>query len=1531
MEFARKSAKRKSATRTMEALSPVSDTNTTEPVVQSSTSRTNGSFYSAGPVFNLSSVQAKYTIGAVNDPFEQEADAVADNLIRGKPIPPISLVPQSGPPAATNVDATDSTSESTGESSNSSPTQVQTMCAECREEMDESQNSTVQRSVNVQARPVIIQRLCSQCEEENKTKDSLVQRAASFPPLPDMGTGPEEEVKQTENEEASEEMAPADQNEKAEGEEETVAEPEVKPYTPLEKKPPPQAKFNDACGTASTSTPAVSLDHGLTAGKNAGQPLSPPVRRDMEKYFGRDLSLVRIHTDTNAIGMNRRINSRAFTHENDIYFNSSEYQPGMERGRHLLAHELTHTLQQGAMGEVVQRYPRPANDVELEPEVETPRDGEEVEGRMNQKLDDHPDVKEPDELDEDEREEAENPDRGEIRQESSSINSSGETRPSVDRGAAAEAKTTAQASQIDKQVQEQPQEAPQEQEGQSEGESAQVSEADAAAQRAVAAEGRANSIQIPALPQPFRHPRIETPVDSAGEDLPRNAQIDTQVRGLGYIGEAMREKGYEMKRHAAEKEQASYVMDATLERIREELANAMEGTDLMEEHNEARKDIAKQSHDVHAESVSRQQFVAEKAPELASRADEGQEDSGELASDTQSKAERSQSEITDDPDARADAEKQSGETQESAEGAASMDQAVSMTGERARQYEADAQEAAELNTSSDAQICETEGIIEQTDGRIQEMHATNQSTAEQIENAGPGPELIRQHSERTARTGDELIAATIVMEAELNALQEQYLSDMRCIEKREDAERRLREEAERDSPQPEMSAEQRQVVELAGMSDEEQEQTIAEMSQPQRDSLMATLDGMIREARDQGTNETEGARFEVKTGMSEALGRGQAAVSEAIIGKGASQWLGLSQPDPDPRQDQINAVEQRRGQRVDGVLNIGDQNLRLLDLHTLEIIANRVVAESIRDDIMNINYLQLPKQMIMGMINPIMGLQGVLDGFDKTLEGFANIGNWEAWQKDPLGNLLQIGADISTGLAMIFSSIIGVATIITAIMVAFIIVTWGFGAVTASPVIAWMGSLITFAGKGAIICGALSVLFNYLSYIKNLHDAGTAQTAREFFGNTEQMKKNATDGFQGAMAIMEGVGAAKMGPAIKSGAHFANMPRSPGAWARQTMQGARDSLQNLAGMPGRIGRGARALYRGGRRGLTRFKTKLEGLFARHPGRVDVDVPSGAGRTGRVDVDAPSNSPRRQQDLEQARDTRIDDMDSRHMRAEMDEMGQQHPRRVDSSSEFFEDYDIEIQSNGHTYRRRRDGRGWCRFSDPQCGIGDGVLPDNVRSRVDNLDTEVPPSPPAERRTGRQQAADNGLPENPPDGYEWYSGPDGVPRVRRTAGSTQPPREYNYDAPARQPDGTPTPFEERFPVRPERRRSSRRTEYLGSTPQKNSRTGRQVIERMEMEGRIHRTATGEVQVYTRGPPRPWQERWYPLEEMDMGHHPVDAVTYWNETGRSHGPRSQEVRDWMLDPDHYELQHRSVNRSEGARLGQTEDGRYQTPDSE
>lgn len=80
--------------------------------------------------------------------------------------------------------------------------------------------------------------------------------------------------------------------------------------------------------------------------RSSGQPLDPVTRASMEPHFERDLSDVRIHTDAQATSSARAVNALAYTVGNRIVFDHDHYRPQTTTGQHLLAHELTHVIQQ---------------------------------------------------------------------------------------------------------------------------------------------------------------------------------------------------------------------------------------------------------------------------------------------------------------------------------------------------------------------------------------------------------------------------------------------------------------------------------------------------------------------------------------------------------------------------------------------------------------------------------------------------------------------------------------------------------------------------------------------------------------------------------------------------------------------------------------------------------------------------------------------------------------------------------------------------------------------------------------------------------------------------------------------------------------------------------------------------------------------------------------------------------------------------------------------------------------------------------
>jgi hypothetical protein len=92
----------------------------------------------------------------------------------------------------------------------------------------------------------------------------------------------------------------------------------------------------------------------INAKKGRGSALDDNTKQLMEQQFDTDFSHVNIHHDSEAATLSNAINAKAFTTHNDIFFNANQYNTSTHSGRHLLAHELTHVVQQTGM---VQRAP----------------------------------------------------------------------------------------------------------------------------------------------------------------------------------------------------------------------------------------------------------------------------------------------------------------------------------------------------------------------------------------------------------------------------------------------------------------------------------------------------------------------------------------------------------------------------------------------------------------------------------------------------------------------------------------------------------------------------------------------------------------------------------------------------------------------------------------------------------------------------------------------------------------------------------------------------------------------------------------------------------------------------------------------------------------------------------------------------------------------------------------------------------------------------------------------------------------------
>lgn len=147
-----------------------------------------------------------------------------------------------------------------------------------------------------------------------------------------------------------------------------------------------QAKAARAADTAGAEAPS-SVNEAL---RSPGRPLDSNTRDFMEPRFGHDFGRVRVHTDHTAADSAERLSARAYTVGADIVFGRGQFSPETNEGRRLLAHELTHVIQQGggawpasgASAPYIARQPTPGATTTGEAEEEEEEEAQEPEDPM---------------------------------------------------------------------------------------------------------------------------------------------------------------------------------------------------------------------------------------------------------------------------------------------------------------------------------------------------------------------------------------------------------------------------------------------------------------------------------------------------------------------------------------------------------------------------------------------------------------------------------------------------------------------------------------------------------------------------------------------------------------------------------------------------------------------------------------------------------------------------------------------------------------------------------------------------------------------------------------------------------------------------------------------------------------------------------------------------------------------------------------------------------------------------------------------
>jgi Domain of unknown function (DUF4157) len=252
-------------------------------------------------------IQPKLTIGKVGDPYEQEADRVAAQVVERIHAP-----------------------------------QTQAKNALRRKPAEEAVQRSATEEDELQMKPLVDSIQC-QAEEEDELqmKPNSIQRQEEEDELQMKPS-----LQRQEQEEDELQMKP---NSIQRQEEEDELQMKPNSIQRQEEEDELQMKSNALQRRADLGGMAAptNIESSINQARGGGQGLSASIRQPMEQAFGTDFGNVRVHTDDRANQLNRSINAQAFTTRSDIFFGQGKYDPGSKNGQELIAHELTHVVQQG--------------------------------------------------------------------------------------------------------------------------------------------------------------------------------------------------------------------------------------------------------------------------------------------------------------------------------------------------------------------------------------------------------------------------------------------------------------------------------------------------------------------------------------------------------------------------------------------------------------------------------------------------------------------------------------------------------------------------------------------------------------------------------------------------------------------------------------------------------------------------------------------------------------------------------------------------------------------------------------------------------------------------------------------------------------------------------------------------------------------------------------------------------------------------------------------------------------------------------
>ncbi|WP_343605914.1 DUF4157 domain-containing protein [Fluviicola sp.] len=833
----------------------------------------------------------------------------------------------------------------------------------------------------------------------------------------------------------------------------------------------------------------------LTESKGQGAPLPMDVKSEMEGGFGADFNNVRTHTGTKAADMNQSLGAKAFTNQGDIYFNEGKFDPNSKEGKHLLAHELTHTIQQGAS--------KPKGEKNTETGEKKEINSSEVAAAKNKAKESPGITQKAEKLAGEAISEAKtqpvakttasdpNAEKAPVQQETEqeidakkaadSKTVTGEGKENAAENAEGQKKPEALDEAVEKEISEKTkEEAPdKEKEKQKAPAPKQKDEKEKEEKKEPGEEDKKGEDPGPEgvkedydNPPPVKDAKVEEATDKAGEGVGVDEEANVNVEGLIMTAQQFRDQGKESVKRAKTQAEERERAEKKMREIDQKIAGSDKTLQTAEKNTLTReKQIPKIMDKALATSKQRQEKVSSEVGTYSSEYNKNKGTANDLKKESSDLNKGSKE--NSNPD-----EKESGELssnyEEMESGTATMAEGISGTGDTAAKLKADAVTSKNKNAKTEKELKESKANIQKSKQKISSEKGRNNDAKAKSKAQKPKFQKSKQQEEQLTTEGMSLMKTSFEMENETHRAQYFYYKDMKSIEGAD--EMIMQEELK---AQSEMSnGPEALLFKYSNLKGEaEREAFVASLSESDRMALGMQL---------QAFNMNFEAWVETK---------------KLEFGERVEQR----------RAKEINTYNAKRNKGLESPLNKATKNIDKISKTGLLWTSMTKTLESMWEGLKNITWADVSK-IGWAMINPLETYNTIADAVGGI---WTDLSDWKGFSEDPVGMILQKGSSVGVKLltiAGVITGLLGVLSVLTSVAAFFF--------PPLIPVAAWLISATGTMFSVTFWIGLITTALSVMSGIKNIYNVHTAKTAEQIFQGNHKLKQDAANTATGVMAMV---------------------------------------------------------------------------------------------------------------------------------------------------------------------------------------------------------------------------------------------------------------------------------------------------------------------------------------------------------------------------------------------------------------------------